>query len=69
MLLWAFNFENPIDLITGQRMEPDTNPDTGYIEGLAECLESFRVRYETIMREFAKAKVDAFSKYDENVEI
>ena len=75
MLLWAFNFEKPIDPATGLTMEPDLSPDTGFIEGLVACPASFpckvsvrsRVRYVTIMREFERAKVDVFAKYDEKV--
>lgn len=77
MLLWAFNFEKPIDPGTGLAMEPDLSPDTGFIEGLVACPAPFpckisvrsRGRYETIMREFERAKVDVFAKYDEKVEL
>ncbi|KAL3702776.1 hypothetical protein TMatcc_000088 [Talaromyces marneffei ATCC 18224] len=77
MLLWAFNFEKPVDPTTGLAMEPDLSPDTGFIEGLVACPAPFpckvsvrsKARYETILREFEEAKVHVFDKYDENVEL
>ncbi|OKL59931.1 hypothetical protein UA08_04854 [Talaromyces atroroseus] len=78
MLLWAFAFEQPvIDPISGERSEPDVDPDTGYIEGLVACPKPFpctvrlrsEARKETIMREFAEAEVDVFAKYDDKIAV
>jgi cytochrome P450 family 619 len=72
MLLWAFDFEQPVDPATGERMVPDVDPDTGYIEGLVACPSAFPCkvsvrserRKETIMREFEEAEREVFAKYD-----
>ncbi|CRG92366.1 Vitamin D 25-hydroxylase [Talaromyces islandicus] len=77
MLLWAFNFEQQTDPVSGQPLVPDTDPDTGYIEGLVTCPKQFPCkvtvrsaeRKETIMREFAQAEAGILSKYDECVDM
>lgn len=54
-------------------MEAQLRPDADLIEGLMVYLapspRKVSGRYETTMREFELAKVDAFDMYDENVEI
>ncbi|EXJ63278.1 uncharacterized protein A1O5_11599 [Cladophialophora psammophila CBS 110553] len=70
-LLWAFSFEKQIDE-AGRVMEPDTNYATGWSEGLITCTKDFPCkvvprsaeRVQTIMREFAQAEAEVFSKYD-----
>jgi hypothetical protein len=70
-LLWAFSFDNEVD-DTGKFIEPDIDPVTGYSEGFLVCANPFpckvasrsESRRETIMREFAQAEAEVFSKYE-----
>jgi hypothetical protein len=62
-----------VDPETGKPIAPDTDPVTGYSEGFLVCAKPFpcritvrsEARRETIMREFAEAKADVFSKYEQ----
>lgn len=77
MLLWAFNFEQQTDPVSGKALVPETDPDTGYIEGLVTCPKKFPCkvtvrsaqRKETIMREFAQAEAGILSNYDDCVDV
>jgi hypothetical protein len=71
-LLWAFSVEKEMDE-NGRPLDPDTDYATGWNEGLVTCTKEFpgRIiprsaeRVETIMREFAQAESQVFSKYED----
>ncbi|KAL2005978.1 hypothetical protein VTN00DRAFT_9632 [Thermoascus crustaceus] len=69
-LLWAFSFDKQVDE-AGKVIELDVDPVTGYSEGFLVCANLFpcritlrsEARQDTIMREFAQAQADIFSKF------
>ncbi|OXV07953.1 hypothetical protein Egran_04277 [Elaphomyces granulatus] len=71
-LLWAFRFELDRDT-TGNLIPIDTDPVTGYIDGLSLDPKPFacrvtprsKAREETILREVAIANVEVFVKYQD----
>ena len=71
-LLWAFSFK-PGKNEAKMTVEPDTDPITGYSEGFLVCANDFlcdieprsEARRTTIMREFAEAETNVFSKYEQ----
>lgn len=73
-LIWAFNIEKGDDPQTGKPVKIDTSMATGYREGLTACPYEFPIkvkvrsqkRHDTIMREFATAQTDVFSKFDKS---
>lgn len=70
-LLWAFEFKPGVDK-SGNTIQPDTNPQTGYSEGFLVCAKPFECdikvrsekRRQTIEKEYAAAQNDVFSKFD-----
>ncbi|KAH8693657.1 putative cytochrome P450 [Talaromyces proteolyticus] len=77
MLLWAFNFEKEIDLVTKKPLEPDISPLTGYHEGIVTSAKPFpckvtlrsEARRETILREFEDVEVEILSKYETSIHL
>lgn len=73
-LLWAYHFEKSIDPVTGTPIEPDTDPVTGYAEGLILTAKAFpckitvrsEARRETILREFSQAEAEILAKFEDD---
>lgn len=70
-ILWALDIKPGRDS-TGNIFEPDVSNESGYSAGFLVCAEPYKAeirprseaRQETIAREFAKAKIEVFSKYE-----
>jgi cytochrome P450 len=75
-LLWAFDFQQARDPVTGDVIPVDTNPATGYSAGFLVGPKPFRVdvkvrseaHREIIFREYEAAKEDFYTKYDDEVD-
>jgi cytochrome P450 family 619 len=71
-LLWAFNFERPIDPQTGKPIALDTTVETGYREGLTMCPYEFpckttirsEARRQVILKDLEEARANFFPQYE-----
>ncbi|GKZ24636.1 hypothetical protein AbraIFM66951_011906 [Aspergillus brasiliensis] len=70
-LIWAFSIEPGLNE-SGQPIEYDVSPETGYSEGFLVCAKDFpcaikprsEARWATIVKELEMAQRDVFSRFD-----